>query len=226
MSIGNSPPDAPSDAPDASSAVPSIGRALAQGRRDAGLTVDAISTATRVRVPIVRAIEEDDFSRCGGDVYARGHIRAFARVVGIDPAPLVAEYDAEHGGRPAPTRVAPLYDSDRIRPEARRPAGGAGAALVERWTRFVLRHRWPVLGAWVAILLVGGTLSAGLSKLLSNEFTVPGTDSEEARSIHLGETEPRPVHGNATAAEAKSLIDEGVPVAPLPLPVVPPNQVN
>lgn len=48
----------------------------------------------------------------------------------------------------------------------------------------------------------------------------------EARSMHLGETEPRPVHGQATATDAKSLVDEGVPVAPLPLPVVPPNQVN
>lgn len=49
---------------------------------------------------------------------------------------------------------------------------------------------------------------------------------EEARAMHLGETDARPVHGNATAAEAKALIDEGVPVAPLPLPVVPPTQVN
>jgi uncharacterized membrane protein YdfJ with MMPL/SSD domain len=54
---------------------------------------------------------------------------------------------------------------------------------MERWTRLMLRHRWLVLGAWIAVLLVGGTLSSGLSKLLSNEFTVPGTDSEEARSI-------------------------------------------
>ena len=50
--------------------------------------------------------------------------------------------------------------------------------------------------------------------------------AEEARSIHLGEVEARAVHGSATPAEAKSLIDEGIPVAPLPLPVVPPNQVN
>lgn len=48
----------------------------------------------------------------------------------------------------------------------------------------------------------------------------------EARSIHLGESEARPVHGNATAEEAKSLADDGVPVAPLPLPIVPPNQAN
>ncbi|MBA2462972.1 MAG: MMPL family transporter [Actinobacteria bacterium] len=54
---------------------------------------------------------------------------------------------------------------------------------MERWTRLVLRHRWPVIGAWLAVLLVGGYLSSGLSKLLSNEFTVPGTDSEDARTI-------------------------------------------
>ena len=48
----------------------------------------------------------------------------------------------------------------------------------------------------------------------------------EARSMHLGEIEPRPVHGSASRAEAESLIDEGVPVTPLPFPVVPPNQVN
>lgn len=50
--------------------------------------------------------------------------------------------------------------------------------------------------------------------------------ADEARSIHAGEAEPRQVHGEATAAEARSLIDDGVPVAPLPFPVVPPNQVN
>ena len=56
------------------------------------------------------------------------------------------------------------------------------APLNERWTRFVLRHRWLILGIWVVILVTGGTLSSGLSKLLSNEFTVPGTDSEDVRA--------------------------------------------
>ncbi len=54
--------------------------------------------------------------------------------------------------------------------------------LNERWTRFVLRHRFVVLGVWVVVLLTGGALSSGLNKLLSNEFTVPGTDSEDVRS--------------------------------------------
>jgi RND superfamily putative drug exporter len=54
---------------------------------------------------------------------------------------------------------------------------------MERWTRFVLRHRWWVVGAWLAVLAAGVVANLGLSKLLSNEFTVPGTDSERARTI-------------------------------------------
>ncbi|HEY9375390.1 helix-turn-helix domain-containing protein [Streptomyces sp.] len=118
MSIGNSPED---DRNSPADDRPSIGRVLQQARIAAGLTVDEVSSSTRVRIPIVHAIEEDDFSRCGGDVYARGHIRTLARAVGLDPAALVDQYDAEHGGRPAPTPAAPLFEAERIRPEPRRP---------------------------------------------------------------------------------------------------------
>ncbi|HET9896766.1 MAG TPA: helix-turn-helix domain-containing protein [Streptosporangiaceae bacterium] len=72
----------------------SIGEALAAAREDAGLTVSEVSAATRIRASIVRAIENGDFGGCGGDFYVRGHIRAIARVVGIDARPLIEEYDA------------------------------------------------------------------------------------------------------------------------------------
>ena len=75
----------------------SIGETLADARRQAGLTVTQVSERTRIRESIIRAIEQDDFSTCGGDFYARGHIRSIASVVGTDPVPLVREYDAEHG---------------------------------------------------------------------------------------------------------------------------------
>jgi uncharacterized membrane protein YdfJ with MMPL/SSD domain len=47
-----------------------------------------------------------------------------------------------------------------------------------RWTRVVLRFRWPILGFWLVVLLTGGYANAKLSPLLSNTFTVPGTYSE------------------------------------------------
>ena len=63
----------------------SIGDALAQARSQAGLTVAQVSERTRIRETIIRGIEHDDFSACGGDFYARGHIRSIARAVGTDP---------------------------------------------------------------------------------------------------------------------------------------------
>ena len=64
------------------------------------------------------------------------------------------------------------------------------------------------------------------TRLLSNSEWVGEELPETARAMHLGEMERRPVHGQASAEEARSLIDEGIPVLPLPLPVVPPGQVN
>lgn len=146
MSIGNSSHDAATPASDVPRSDSSIGRSLARGRLDAGLTAEAVSAVTRVRVPIVHAIEQDDFTRCGGDVYARGHIRAFARAVGVDPVPLIERYDAEHGGRPSPTPVAPLYEANRVRPEARRP----------NWTAAMVAAIVAVVG-FVGFTVFGGS---------------------------------------------------------------------
>ena len=52
-----------------------------------------------------------------------------------------------------------------------------------RWTRFVLRFRRPILAFWLVVLLAGGYGFSKLSPLLSNTFTVPGTDSERVRTI-------------------------------------------
>ncbi len=59
-----------------------------------------------------------------------------------------------------------------------------------RWTGLVLRFRWPILAFWLVVLLAGGFATSKLTPLLSNTFTVPGTDSERARTIlqdHFGD---------------------------------------
>jgi cytoskeletal protein RodZ len=87
----------------------SIGDTLAEARRQAGLTVTQVSRQTRIRESIVRAIEQGDFSPCGGDFYARGHIRSIADVVGVDPVPLIREYDEEHGP-PGGMRASQIFE--------------------------------------------------------------------------------------------------------------------
>ena len=87
----------------------SIGETLAAARQEAGLTVTQVSQQTRIRETIIRAIEQDDFASCGGDFYARGHIRSIAAVVGADPVPLIREYDHEHGP-PGGIRAAEIFE--------------------------------------------------------------------------------------------------------------------
>ena len=64
------------------------------------------------------------------------------------------------------------------------------------------------------------------AEMLKNSRWVGDEFAEKARAMHSGEIEREQVHGNATLEQAKALVDDGVPVAPLPLPVTPPNQVN
>lgn len=62
--------------------------------------------------------------------------------------------------------------------------------------------------------------------MLAGSESVGPRFADEARAIHLGEADPRPIHGEATRAEAESLIEDGVPIAPLPFPVIPPSEEN
>jgi cytoskeletal protein RodZ len=87
----------------------SIGDTLAEARRQAGLTLALVSQQTRIRESIIASIEQGDFSPCGGDFYARGHIRSIAEVVGVDPVPLVRQYDEEHGP-PGKMRAAQIFE--------------------------------------------------------------------------------------------------------------------
>ena len=64
------------------------------------------------------------------------------------------------------------------------------------------------------------------AQMLETSQWVGGGFAGKARAMHLGEEPAAPIHGQATLAEAKELIEEGVPVAPLPLPFVPPEQRN
>jgi cytoskeletal protein RodZ len=100
----------------------SIGEVLADARRRSGLTVTQVSQRTCIRETIIRGIERGDFSACGGDFYARGHIRSIAHAVGTDPDPLIREYDSAQGAPQAITAADVFEPSTPIKlKERRRP---------------------------------------------------------------------------------------------------------
>jgi hypothetical protein len=147
-----------------------IGEALAGARRQADLTVTEVSERTRIRETIIRAIEDDDYSVCGGDFYARGHIRSIAKVVGTDPELLIRDYDAVHrapgalstvsleellaSAAEAPQRRGPDWTAGQERAAAaraslRRGPSLAAALVVLTWTTV---RRWLGLAAALVVL--------------------------------------------------------------------------
>jgi cytoskeleton protein RodZ len=106
----------------------SIGSDLSAGRKAAGLTLEDIADRTRVRRTVIERIEADDFSLCGGDVYARGHVRTIATVVGIDPAPLVAEFDRLHV--PQGPSASEVFEADTSMTRERRAPNWTAAMAV------------------------------------------------------------------------------------------------
>ena len=109
-----------------------IGEILAQSRQRAGLSVARVSEQTRIRERIIRGVEDDDYSACGGDFYARGHIRAIATAVGTDPGPLIREYDRVHRAPGAVWTVSleELLATSAHSAQRRRPDLPAVGALV------------------------------------------------------------------------------------------------
>lgn len=69
-------------------------------------------------------------------------------------------------------------------------------------------------------------LAHAQAKMLEGSQWVGMSFAEKARAMHAGEESVAPIHGQTSLAEAKALIEDGVPVAPLPLPVIPPDQRN
>src|SRR5262249_2436777 len=74
-----------------------------------------------VTEPIIRGIEQDDYAACGGDFYARGHIRAIARAVGEDPVPLIDEFDSTWQSAKEITAAEAFQPSMPLRNRERRP---------------------------------------------------------------------------------------------------------
>ena len=85
---------------------PIIGPQLAAARRRLSLSVDELAARTRIRPHVIESLEVDDFAPCGGDFYARGHLRTLARVLGVPGGALVSAYDDLYASAPIdPRRV-------------------------------------------------------------------------------------------------------------------------
>jgi len=74
----------------------STGSELRDRREDAGLSIEALADATSIRGGLITEMEANNFKHCGGDTYARGHLKNIAIRLGLDPQHFVQMYNEEH----------------------------------------------------------------------------------------------------------------------------------
>lgn len=83
----------------------SLGTSIKEARKRAGMSIEKLAERTSIRAALLRDMEVDDFSKCGGDTYARGHVRHIANALNVEPTVFLEQYVTEQ------TRVdRPMYD--------------------------------------------------------------------------------------------------------------------
>jgi len=175
---------------------PVIGPQLEAARERIRLTVDQLSERTRIRPHVIEAIEVDDFGPCGGDFYARGHLRTLARVLGIDAGPLVASYDETYADAPVdPRRVFESELATGVGGSIRGTRGG------RNWSVLIAAVMAAILIWSIARLVMDGPVPLG------EPSTLRQTGSG---GIHNGsKADAVPVTLTATGGGAKVIVRDG-----------------
>jgi cytoskeleton protein RodZ len=73
----------------------SLGSMITKARKDAGLSIDDLSAATNIRGTLLREMESNNFSQCGGETYARGHLRNIAIKLNVEPQIFLTAFEDE-----------------------------------------------------------------------------------------------------------------------------------
>lgn len=111
-----------------------IGRSLQRAREARGLSLGDAAQALKLSPRQVEALEAEQFERLPGTAFARGFLRNYARLLRLDPEPLIAEFDALHGGDTVELRqlsnARGALPSGRGRGPSAMPAALAAAALL------------------------------------------------------------------------------------------------
>lgn len=119
------------------------GARLRERRHELGWTLDHIAYELRVSTSVLTSLEEDDYAVLEAPIFVRGHLRNYARLLGLPPEELIDAYERNRGEEPI---EAPLG----------RSPGEPVQSGVPRW---VFVATWLVAG--VMILLAGMWWYAG-----------------------------------------------------------------
>jgi cytoskeletal protein RodZ len=196
----------------------SIGEVLSEARYAAALSVTDVSRMTRIREGVIWDIERDDFRYCGGDFYARGHIRAIADAVGVDSTPLIEEYDATYRTGPQPQDQGPGLiawrppdptgrDQRRRNRNGRRPRDRSPVPWVAAICLVVLAiFGWGIYN----VAHINRHSSESAAQAAYNRTASPGTPSTAKGRTKPAANSPSPASSPTTASPLQAIKPVGI----------------
>ena len=131
--------------------MPAFGENLRREREMRGVSLEEISSATKISLRFLDAIEREDFSILPGGIFSRSFIRSYARYLGLDEERVVAEFQLA-------ARPQVEFDLRRLS-----PGGGAGRPSA----------RTPLLATLVAVILLAGGYALFRYSTGASETPVP-----------------------------------------------------
>ena len=100
-----------------------IGQTLTSAREAKGYTIDRLAELTRMAHGTIEALESERFDSFAAPIYVRGFIKLYAKAVGIDPLPLLTEYqEILNGNREPSIRERVVAPVEETPPESASPA--------------------------------------------------------------------------------------------------------
>jgi cytoskeletal protein RodZ len=163
-----------------------IGQRLIDAREARGLTAADVAKKLRIRTMFVDALEREDWRAIGDPIYARGFLKNYARLVGLDADGMAAEANEEIAGSDAQPAVSAFAPIDRGVIDSRENRANALAWIV------------PITGV-VAALLVALVVVNGVG-LLRGGGNAVAVATETAAS-----PSPQPSASSADLSAAGSL---------------------
>ena len=178
------------------SAPAGYGARLARQRQSAGLSVTDVAASLRLHPNQVRAIEQEDLARLPALAYVRGFIRSYARVLKVDPAPLLIDLN---------TKLAPVRES--VVDGMATDYAAARAAGRER-----MLPQWAIGIALVVLIALG------LVGWQATQQPTPAPAPPEALPVAAAPPVPAPVLSTDASASPAASEASAAPADPIPAP--------
>ena len=141
----------------------SLGSLIAKARKDAGLSLEDLAAKTNIRINVLSEIEKDDFSHCGGETYARGHVRNIAAILKADQKEFIRLYEEEQGGEVRSMKDLLIENSVMRLPAEARKVSWKVLVLISVVSLFVVGIGQVVISNFNTNDVVGAAPSASAS---------------------------------------------------------------